>query len=302
MMRPDAHRVMAKNDSLLAQLNFGQGTPGHEEILELSRDLVMISVNEMDRLAAEALAVGRDLFNAAHAKIPKEIERIVLLDVCVHPIQDERIHLFRARKRTIAVADDVEVPEVKIGREPRVGHISIMKDRLLERRLYSARIRAHTREDTTMTTGPADLGRATVSQDEPQNRSATSRLFFVKIVQAWNDFDMEVLPLHTVAGTANWPDSVWAIGEAGNYPDDVWIMFERLVPDSPQDSWASVTLRRNRCLMSRSVQPFPAHGGTRPACLPRPACALAQDEHSAQLSWCLCVRGVPVLSSDRTRP
>jgi hypothetical protein len=44
--------------------------------------------------------------------------------------------------------------------------------------------------------------------------------------------------MHTVAGLANWPDSVWpigeqdspdtvwAIGEAGNYPDGVWIIFE----------------------------------------------------------------------------
>ena len=45
-----------------------------------------------------------------------------------HPIRDVRIHLFRACKRTIAVADDVEVPEVKIGREPRIGHTPIMKD------------------------------------------------------------------------------------------------------------------------------------------------------------------------------
>jgi len=38
------------------------------------------------------------------------------------------IHLFRARKRTIAIADDVEVSEVKIGCEPRIGHTPIMKD------------------------------------------------------------------------------------------------------------------------------------------------------------------------------
>jgi len=137
-------------------------------MLELSRNLVMISVREMDRLAAEALAVGRDLFNTAHAKVPKEIERIVLLDVRVHPIQDARIHLFRARKRTIAVADDVEVPEVKIRREPRIGHISIMKDRLLERRLCPGSIQIRTREDTVVTTGPAYSGDAVASQDEPE--------------------------------------------------------------------------------------------------------------------------------------
>ena len=93
----------------------------------------MVSLNKMDRLAVQALAIGRHLFNSAHAKIPKEIERIVWLDVRVHPIRDVRIHLFRARKRTIAIADDVEVPEVKIGGEPRIGHVSIMKDRLPKR-------------------------------------------------------------------------------------------------------------------------------------------------------------------------
>ena len=91
---------------------------------------VVVSLNKMDRLAVQALAIGRYLFNAAHAKIPKEIERIVWLDVRVHPIHNARIHLFRALKRTIAIADDVEVPEVKIGCEPGIGHFPIMKDRL----------------------------------------------------------------------------------------------------------------------------------------------------------------------------
>jgi hypothetical protein len=88
----------------------------------------MVSLNNVDRLAVQAIAIGRHLFSIAHAEIPKEIERIVWLDVRVHPICDVRIHLFRARKRTIAIADDVEVPEVKIGCEPRIGHASIMKD------------------------------------------------------------------------------------------------------------------------------------------------------------------------------
>ena len=93
----------------------------------------MVSLNKMDRLAVQTPAIGRHLFNVPHAEIPKEIEGIVRLDVRVHPIRDVRIHLFRARKRMIAIADDVEVPEVKIGREPRIGHAPIMKDHYLER-------------------------------------------------------------------------------------------------------------------------------------------------------------------------
>src|ERR1035441_3076984 len=130
MMRPDAHRVMAKNDSLLTHMDFGQGTPGSKKALRFARHFVMVSLNKMDRLAVQALAISRHLFSIAHAEIPKKIERIVWLDVRVHPIRDVRIHLFRARERTIAIADDVEVPEVKIGREPWIGHVLIMKDRL----------------------------------------------------------------------------------------------------------------------------------------------------------------------------
>jgi hypothetical protein len=75
MMRPDMHRVMTKNDSLLTHMNFRQGTPGSKK----------------------GVAICASLF-------------------------------FRACKRTIAIADDVEVPEVKVGREPRIGHTPIMKD------------------------------------------------------------------------------------------------------------------------------------------------------------------------------
>src|ERR1035437_6878573 len=99
----------------------------------------MVSLNKLDRLAVQALAIGRHLFNARHAKIPKEIERLVLLDVRVHPIRDARIHLVRVLKRTIAIANDIEVSEVKIGCEPGIGHVLIMKDRLPWRLLLCSR-------------------------------------------------------------------------------------------------------------------------------------------------------------------
>jgi hypothetical protein len=121
-------------------MNFGQRTPGSKDALGFARHFVMVSLNKIDRLAVQALAIGSDFFKATHAKVPKEIERIVLLDVRVHPIRDVRIHLFRALKRTIAIADDVEVPEVKIGCEPHIGHAPIMKDRLPWRLLCPARM------------------------------------------------------------------------------------------------------------------------------------------------------------------
>jgi len=137
---------MAKNDSLLAHMDFGQGTPGSKDTLRFARHFVMVSLNKMDRLAVQALAIGRDFFNAAHAKIPKEIERVVWFDVRVHPISDVRIHLFHTRKRAIAIADDVEVPKVKIGCEPHIGHALIMKDRWPKRLLCPVRIQTRTAE------------------------------------------------------------------------------------------------------------------------------------------------------------
>ena len=87
----------------------------------------MVSLDKMDRLAVQAFAIGRDLFDAAHAEITEEIQRVVCLDALVHSIHDARIHLFRCRERSIAVANDVEVPEMEVGREPSISHIFIME-------------------------------------------------------------------------------------------------------------------------------------------------------------------------------
>ena len=92
-----------------------------------ARHLVMVSLDKMDRLAVQAFAIGRDLFDAAHAEITEEIQRVVCLDTLVHPIHDARVHLFRGRERSIAVANDVEVPEMEVGREPSISHIFIME-------------------------------------------------------------------------------------------------------------------------------------------------------------------------------
>jgi regulator of RNase E activity RraB len=118
---------MAKNDSLLTYMNFGQRTPGSKDALGFAHHLVMVSLDKMDRLAVQALAIGRDLFDAAHAEITEEIQRVVWLDTLIHTIHDARVHLFRGRERSIAVANDVEVPEMEVGREPSISHIVIME-------------------------------------------------------------------------------------------------------------------------------------------------------------------------------
>jgi hypothetical protein len=92
----------------------------------------------MDRLADQSLSIGRHFFNAAPAKVPKEIQRVVWLDTQVHSIRDARIHLFRSRERSIAVENDIEVPEVKVGREPSISHTFIMKQPIHKRPLRRA--------------------------------------------------------------------------------------------------------------------------------------------------------------------
>jgi hypothetical protein len=98
----------------------------------------MVSLDKMDRLAIQALAIGRDLFDAAHAEITEEIQHVVWLDTLVHPIHDARDHLFRGLERSIAVANDIEVPEVKVGREPSISHTLIMKQTIHKRPLCTS--------------------------------------------------------------------------------------------------------------------------------------------------------------------
>jgi hypothetical protein len=77
--------------------------------------------------AIQTLAIGCDLLNAVHAKAPKKIQHVVWPNAHVHPIHYTHIHLFRGRERTIASANDIEAPKVKVGREPSISHILIMK-------------------------------------------------------------------------------------------------------------------------------------------------------------------------------
>jgi hypothetical protein len=92
-----------------------------------------------------------------------------------------RIHLFRVLKRTIAIADDVEVPEVKIGCEPGIGHVPIMKDRL------PGRLLSCSRKDCN-----DSLPRRSCCQPGwTRNMSAISRLLIVNIFPVWNYIDME---------------------------------------------------------------------------------------------------------------
>src|SRR5665213_3313430 len=122
MIRPNLHRVMAKNDPLLANMNLGQRTPGREEMLKLPRRLVVIAVDEMDGLASQPAAVCRHVVVLPETEISEEIQCVVGLHAGVQPTHNHLIHLPRIGERAIAISNDVEVSKVKVGRKPSVSH------------------------------------------------------------------------------------------------------------------------------------------------------------------------------------
>lgn len=122
MVRPDLHGIVAENDPLLTHPNFGERTPRGEQVLYLPRRSVVISVDEVDRLAGNLIAIEGDCLWSSHAEIPEKIEHVIRLHRRIHALQDSRVHLLRIRERTLAVANDVEVPEMEVGRKPSVSH------------------------------------------------------------------------------------------------------------------------------------------------------------------------------------
>ncbi len=126
VMRPDLHRVVTKNYPLCAHFDLGERTPGREEVLRLPRCFIVISFDEMNRFAGNLFAKGGYGLRSAHAKVSEEIEHVIRFHRSIQALQDDRVHLLRAHERTIAVANDVEVPKVKVGGEPNIGHHQII--------------------------------------------------------------------------------------------------------------------------------------------------------------------------------
>lgn len=59
---------------------------------------------------------------------PREKKNIAWLGASVNTLADHIVHLLRISKRAIAVPNDVEVAEMKIGREPDIAHGFILVD------------------------------------------------------------------------------------------------------------------------------------------------------------------------------
>jgi hypothetical protein len=114
--------VVAKSNSLLADMNLSQRTPRGKEMLRLPRRLVVITLNEMDCPAGNTVAICGHVIGSAQAEISEKIKRVMGLHRGIQSIHDDFIHLLRVGKRTIAVANDVEVSKVKVGCKPSVSH------------------------------------------------------------------------------------------------------------------------------------------------------------------------------------
>lgn len=91
-------------------------------MLKLPRRLVVITLNEVDCPAGQPIAICRHIIRSAQAEISEKIKRVMGLHRGIQSINDDFIHLLRVGKRTIAVANDVEVSKVKVGRKPSVSH------------------------------------------------------------------------------------------------------------------------------------------------------------------------------------
>ena len=128
VVRPNLHGVVAENDPLLANPNFRKRTPRRKQVLYFSRRSVVISVDEVDRLAGNLIAIEGNCFWSSHAEVPEEIEHVIRLHRRVQALDDRLVHLLRVREWTVAVANDVEVPEMKVGGKPGVSHDDVMQE------------------------------------------------------------------------------------------------------------------------------------------------------------------------------
>ena len=97
-------------------------------MLKLSRSSVVVAFDKVDCPAGQTLSIGGHALRSSEAEIPEEIENIVWFGASVDTLADRVVHLLHARKGTIAIPNNVEVAEMKIGREPDTAHGFILVD------------------------------------------------------------------------------------------------------------------------------------------------------------------------------
>jgi hypothetical protein len=120
---PDLHGVVTNHDGLAMYGDFRKVVEPRELLGQLANLFVVISRHRKDFLAANLLAVLQSPRLAPDAEIPKEIQNVIGLNGGVETVENRLIHFLDASKWSLAVADYVVMPEMKIRREPYVRHV-----------------------------------------------------------------------------------------------------------------------------------------------------------------------------------
>ncbi len=74
-----------------------------------------MAVDEVDCLAGNLFAIEGDGLRPAHGRVTEEREQLVRLHRRIHALQDCRVQLLCVCEQTVAVTNDVEVPQWKVG-------------------------------------------------------------------------------------------------------------------------------------------------------------------------------------------
>jgi hypothetical protein len=121
-MMPNPHCVMAENDSLPPDPNLDQLIQAGESAGEIAQGRIVISFDHMYVSADDAITILAGLIRSPKAKISQKVKHVICADKLVQVGENGSVHLFDGRERTAAVANDVAMPEMKVGRKPVIDH------------------------------------------------------------------------------------------------------------------------------------------------------------------------------------
>jgi hypothetical protein len=118
---------VAEHDSLSVDRDFRKIIEPRKFLIKFASFLVMVSGECKYLLATNLLAKLRSSCLWADAEISEEVQNVVRLCTRVQAFQNLVIHFFDSLERTIAVSNDVLVPQMKVGGEPNVEHSSFLQ-------------------------------------------------------------------------------------------------------------------------------------------------------------------------------
>jgi len=88
----------------------------------------VVAFDKVNCPAGQPLSIGSHTFRSSHAEIPQGNKEYRLVSASVDTLADRVIHLLHARKGRLQYRNNVEVAQMKIGREPDTAHGFILVD------------------------------------------------------------------------------------------------------------------------------------------------------------------------------